>query len=292
MGSYFFGLGALWAGLLGIGFGIQDVLPFDSESVREARIALLRASFPIEIEPEGPRLSAPAIGVTGLTRDALAERAGPIAVIIDEAVLALPRGLARDDIIAETALLRALPLSIDPALWQAPQACFVGTGEIDAEFSRMVSEAEADDCGFVPEPRNFEWHIAYNRSFSVRCDFAASLNAFEQRLDALAEEILGTKITRIEQVGTYSCRNTYGSPVGRPSEHARANAVDIAAFRLDDGRIISLAKHWGTDTPEGRFLSRLRDEACLIFNTVLSPDYNAAHRDHFHFDLGRHDMCR
>ncbi|MGB3930458.1 MAG: extensin family protein, partial [Sphingobium sp.] len=29
------------------------------------------------------------------------------------------------------------------------------------------------------------------------------------------------------------------------------------------------------------------------FSTVLSPDYNAAHHDHFHFDMGgRGAFCR
>jgi hypothetical protein len=28
----------------------------------------------------------------------------------------------------------------------------------------------------------------------------------------------------------------------------------------------------------------VRDGACRLFATVLSPDYNAAHRDHLHLD--------
>jgi hypothetical protein len=36
----------------------------------------------------------------------------------------------------------------------------------------------------------------------------------------------------------------------------------------------------------------VRDGACLFFDGVLSPDYNAAHRDHLHLDRGRYRYCR
>ena len=50
--------------------------------------------------------------------------------------------------------------------------------------------------------------------------------------------------------------------------------------------------HWGKDTPEARFLTAARDEACRFFNVVLSPDYNRLHANHFHLDLGGFRMCR
>jgi hypothetical protein len=41
----------------------------------------------------------------------------------------------------------------------------------------------------------------------------------------------------------------------------------------------------GTSTPDGQFLRRLHKGACETFGTVLGPEANEAHRDHFHFDL-------
>ena len=76
----------------------------------------------------------------------------------------------------------------------------------------------------------------------------------------------------------------YGRPNGLWSEHARANAVDIAGFRLEDGRRISVAADWNDRGDKGRFLRDVRDGACRLFSTVLSPDYNRAHRDHLHLD--------
>jgi len=68
------------------------------------------------------------------------------------------------------------------------------------------------------------------------------------------------------------------------SEHATADAVDIAAFRLADGTRITLVGDWDDRGSKARFLRDVRDGACGLFSTVLSPDYNAAHRDHFHLD--------
>jgi hypothetical protein len=39
------------------------------------------------------------------------------------------------------------------------------------------------------------------------------------------------------------------------------------------------------DTVEAAFLKRLHNGACTVFGTVLGPEANDAHRDHFHFDM-------
>ncbi len=102
----------------------------------------------------------------------------------------------------------------------------------------------------------------------------------------------GSPVVRLETYGTYSCRNINGAATGKLSEHAYANAVDVAAFVLKDGRRISVLSGWNGNEREARFLRSVRASACRRFNTVLSPDYNAQHRDHFHFDMGRGPICR
>jgi len=103
---------------------------------------------------------------------------------------------------------------------------------------------------------------------------------------------LGEPITRIEHYGTYACRNMYGRATGMRSEHAYANALDVAAFRTRSGRRIGVQTDFYGKSAEGRFLRRARDGACPWFRAVLSPDYNAAHRDHLHLDRGRFRACR
>lgn len=122
----------------------------------------------------------------------------------------------------------------------------------------------------------------------MSCPVAAGMVLWlEQDVQPLAEELLGSRVARIEQLGTYSCRRMYGSETGRWSEHATGNAIDIASFILVDDRRISLLRDWDGNDVESRFLREVRDAACNSFGTVLSPEYNAAHADHFHLDQGR-----
>lgn len=92
-------------------------------------------------------------------------------------------------------------------------------------------------------------------------------------------------------MGVYACCGV-GDPItGRPSAHARAQAIDIAGFRLANGRRISVAKDWAGQGAEAVFLRRVRDDACRLFGVTLSPDYNAAHADHLHLEAGRGGLC-
>lgn len=127
----------------------------------------------------------------------------------------------------------------------------------------------------------------------LTCPVALSFAVWERQvLQPAARSILGAEVAAIDHYGSYSCRRIYGDATGRPSQHATANALDIAGFRLSDGRRITVASDWSDDGDEGRFLRAVRDGACRTYETVLGPEYNAAHRDHFHFDRGPYRICR
>jgi hypothetical protein len=119
----------------------------------------------------------------------------------------------------------------------------------------------------------------------VTCPVAAALEIWRRdSLAPAARRFMGSEIKRIEHLGAYSCRRIYGGSEGPWSEHATANAIDIAGFVLADGQRISVLRDWEGDGPKARFLRAARDGACGSFATVLSPDYNAAHANHFHLD--------
>jgi hypothetical protein len=119
----------------------------------------------------------------------------------------------------------------------------------------------------------------------LACPLAAALSLWEREIvQPAAEQRLGARVVAIDHFGSYSCRRMYGRSTGDWSEHARARALDVAGFRLSDGRRISVARDWTRKGPESLFLHEVRDGACRLFATVLSPDYNAAHRDHLHLD--------
>jgi hypothetical protein len=130
--------------------------------------------------------------------------------------------------------------------------------------------------------------LAYAPLVIASCPIAAGLYLWEKQVvDPAAWRHFRQPVTRIETYGTYSCRRIGGGLEGRYSEHAFANAIDIALFQLKDGRRIGIAGDWTGNDAESAFLREVRDGACRIFATTLSPDYNAAHRDHLHFDQAR-----
>ncbi len=125
----------------------------------------------------------------------------------------------------------------------------------------------------------------------VACPLAESFAGWARYgVDRAARQILGSPLVRIETMGSYSCRNVAGS--GRLSAHARAEAIDVSAFILSDGRRISVLKDWNGNSAEKKFLRVIHDSACKRFGTVLGPNYNAAHQNHFHLELGDGRFCR
>jgi hypothetical protein len=111
-------------------------------------------------------------------------------------------------------------------------------------------------------------------------------------LKPAARRHLGQEVVRVDHLGTYACRNLYNRESGRRSEHATANAIDIGGFGLADGSRVVVEADWSGDPRKRAFLRAARDGACGIFDVVLSPDYNEAHRDHFHLDMGANRACR
>jgi hypothetical protein len=105
-----------------------------------------------------------------------------------------------------------------------------------------------------------------------------------------AREILRTSVSRIDHYGTYACRSVRGRR--GLSQHAFANAIDVAGFRLRDGRRVSVAADFHRDDAKGRFLRQSRDGACRWFSVVLGPDDNADHADHLHLDEAAWGVCR
>lgn len=104
-------------------------------------------------------------------------------------------------------------------------------------------------------------------------------------VDRAARIYLGSSVVRVETMGSYACRNVAGS--SRRSAHATAQAIDVAAFHLADGRRVSVLDDWDEGTSaEREFLRIVQRSACKRFETVLGPEYNAAHRNHFHLERG------
>ena len=126
----------------------------------------------------------------------------------------------------------------------------------------------------------------------VTCSMASTFAAWARfGVDRAAQQILGSRVARIETFGSYSCRTVAGT--SRLSGHATANAIDVSAFVLTDGRRISVLQGWNGGSPaERRFLRIVHQSACKRFGTVLGPDYNSAHENHLHLEADSAGFCR
>lgn len=92
----------------------------------------------------------------------------------------------------------------------------------------------------------------------------------------------------------YVCRTRNRQPDAKVSEHGRGRAIDISAIRLANGSEITVLKGW-TRWRQRRIMRRIHEGACGSFGTVLGPDADRYHRDHFHLDTARYrsgSYCR
>ena len=182
--------------------------------------------------------------------------------------------------------------------------------------------------------------VALQPPVITTCRMVVALHQWiDSAVQPAAKDVFGSPVLRIIGGPTYACRNRNNEADGPISEHAFANAIDISAFVLENGRTITVLKGWGATvrdrnsgtgtgapkkgvpsgqpvspdcaasaassgppattapaastpsaaspvaTDECRFLHRLHQAACGIFSTVLGPEANEFHRNHFHFDL-------
>ncbi|MBN34775.1 MAG: extensin [Rhodospirillaceae bacterium] len=172
------------------------------------------------------------------------------------------------------------------------QACFAALDESNLRYTRLDPRPIEDGCGLLQVVRFEQSKVDYSTGFDLSCAMAAALYWYEAEVDRLAAVDFDLGLAEIEHFGSYACRNINCGMSGHRSQHATANALDIAAFVLGDGRRIAIIEHWEHQSEESRSLASAHDAACGMFNTVLGPDYNVLHADHIHIDTGRIRTCR
>jgi len=166
------------------------------------------------------------------------------------------------------------------------------------DYAQAAPKTEGKTCG---------WNIAANmtrasstkfrpHTVTAQCPVVLASYIWLREVNRHAKKYLGSGLKKTHHAGTYSCRRQRGNTSGAWSEHAFANAWDVTGFELADGRVISISKHWQSDGSKvgkarRKFLKKSRISACQVFNVVLTPDYNAAHKDHFHLDQGPSSSC-
>ncbi len=167
-----------------------------------------------------------------------------------------------------------------------PLAACGGGGDLDR------SGFQAERIGNVPGPGACGVKDAYRVTSvaGVRLSQPATINrktlaTLERWMRQHAIPIIGRKgggLVGISVPAHYACRTRNSRPGARLSEHAKGNAIDISAFKLADGTVLSVLSDWnGSNSATMR---RLHASACGPFGTVLGPNSDRHHQDHFHFD--------
>jgi hypothetical protein len=175
--------------------------------------------------------------------------------------------------------------------------CLAGLGQRNANFTPLPDQFYGAGCSTLgtvrlASLRGDDASFGLSNLGPVMCPLAQTFAAWARfGVDRAARQVLGSPLVRIETMGSYNCRNVGGS--NRRSAHATANAIDVSAFVLADGRRVSVLGNWsGGPAQERRFLAVVHGSACKRFGTVLGPAYNSAHRDHLHLELSGKAYCR
>lgn len=174
--------------------------------------------------------------------------------------------------------------------------CLASLGATRANFTPLPDQYYGAGCSTLgtvrlSSLRGDDASLALSNLGPVTCPLAESFAGWARfGVDRAAQQVLGSPLVRIETMGSYNCRNVAGSD--RRSAHATANAIDVSGFILADGRRITVSGNWNDQSPRVRqFFSAIHNSACKRFGTVLSPAYNAAHRDHLHLELSGTPFC-
>ncbi|ALM53796.1 extensin family protein [Halomonas huangheensis] len=189
------------------------------------------------------------------------------------------------------------PLSLDTApgpftgfkikrLGEDPAACRTLLAEDPAVQFQVLEDFSSGGCQLTNMVRVQRTAVEWSSSYLAHCPLAVAWALYERHhLMEVAQQTLGSPVASVEHLGSFACRNVYGRQSGRRSQHATAEALDIAAFVLEDGQRVSVENDWGNGD-KGLFLERAGKAACDVFGTTLGPSYNTAHANHFHLGVG------
>jgi hypothetical protein len=187
----------------------------------------------------------------------------------------------------------ATPVVVGPEA----QACMADLGNRAAAFTPLPDTYYGAGCSALgavklASLRSDTKRLKLSNLGPMTCTLADTFAGWARfGVDRAAQQFLGSPLVKIETMGTYNCRNIAGS--ARRSGHARADAIDVSGFVLADGRRITVEGNWEDKSPEvRRFFTAIHTSACKRFGMVLGPDYNPAHRNHLHLEVGGRKACR
>ncbi|WP_299043429.1 extensin family protein [uncultured Tateyamaria sp.] len=128
--------------------------------------------------------------------------------------------------------------------------------------------------------------VTLSQSALMDCTTAKALKQWTQRGAKPALRGTGGGLAGYRVAAHYACRTRNNRPGARISEHGKGRAIDISGFQLKDGTALTVLNDW--NSRHRRALRQMHGSACGPFGTVLGPNSDRFHRDHFHFDTARY----
>jgi hypothetical protein len=185
----------------------------------------------------------------------------------------------------------SLPDAATAAATAAPSACQSQLAKI-AVFQSIPVLVGPGECGAVDAVRMDEiilpdqTKVAVTPPATLRCPMAEEVAHWIREDIATAVVKLGSPLRVLDNFDSYECRGRNRVRAAALSEHGQADALDVRAFKLADGRAIGL-----TDiNVEKDWRDGIRSSACARFSTVLGPGSDGYHEEHVHIDLAyRHN---
>lgn len=161
-----------------------------------------------------------------------------------------------------------------------------------SRFIRPRSSIGGGSC-YISKPFRMsaaaKGRIRFEPAATLRCQMVPSVETWVREiLRPAARRFLGSDVVQLRIAASYACRSRNSKAGAKLSEHGKANAIDISNFKLANGKVITVKHGWRGAERERRFLRYVHRGACEHFSTVLGPNADRHHRDHFHFDLARH----
>jgi len=209
---------------------------------------------------------------------------------VQTSAISQPRGLER---LAPVNVLRAgyprmsyPSAQPDMAIPSAETECRRQLSRLGVTFTDLAPINDGGECRIAHPVRvsRLPGNVELKPAATLTCDMALAFATWTRKeLTPAARWRYLSGVKTIHQGSSYSCRRIAGTSVA--SEHSKGNALDVMRIELRNGNDIDVRKPGWFAFRQKSLLNNVRSGGCQYFNTVLGPGYNAAHADHFHFDI-------
>ncbi|WP_370400598.1 extensin-like domain-containing protein [Sulfitobacter sp. JB4-11] len=136
--------------------------------------------------------------------------------------------------------------------------------------------------------------VALSQTSVMDCKTAGALKTWLENSAKPALARKGGGLQSLRVAAHYACRTRNNQKGAKISEHGKGRAIDISGFKLANGSEVTVLRGWNA-AGTSKALRRMHRDACGPFGTVLGPNADRFHRDHFHFDTARYrsgSYCR